>query len=66
MKHIKLTIGLTDELGIKSVTIDYNDTELKSNSELVQRVAFTLLKAYSLNKDDMKLQDLLNELNIKF
>lgn len=66
MKHIKLTIGLTDDLGIKSCAIDYNDTGLQSNSELVKKVAFTLLRSYSMNKEDTALQDLLNELNIKW
>lgn len=66
MKHVKLTIHLSDELTIKQVTIDYNDTELPSDSGLIQKIAFTLLKSISANKDDMKIQDLLNELNIKW
>ncbi|MEN6624541.1 MAG: hypothetical protein ABFD50_23715 [Smithella sp.] len=64
MKHIFLSIELSDELGIKSVTLSHNDTGLKSDSELVKMVAYALLKAYTANKEDVMIQDLLNEVGI--
>lgn len=64
MKHIQISIDLSDELGIKSASINYNDTGLKSDSELVIKVAYTLLQSFSANKDDVLLQDLLREVNI--
>lgn len=63
--YIEIGIYLDEDYGIKSVTIDHNTTELPSNSELVKRVAFTLLKSLELNKEDMAVNDLLNELDIK-
>ena len=65
MKYVELGIFLTDDLGIKAVVIDQNETGLPSNSELIEKVCITLLKSLSLNKEDVQLQDLLNELNIK-
>lgn len=65
MKWIQLSLHLTDDLGIKNVVIDYNDTGLESNSELVRLIAVTLLKSLKLNKDTLAVQDLLNELGIK-
>lgn len=65
MKHIILSIELSDELGIKSVTLTHNDTGLKSDSELIKQVAYTILRSYSANKEDVIIQDLLNEVGIK-
>lgn len=64
MKHIKLDIILTDDLGIHSVVFDQNDTELKSDSKLIEKIAVTLIKSTHLNKDSLIVQDMLNELNI--
>lgn len=66
MKHINFTIELSDELGIKVVSITHNDTGLKTDSELVKTVAFNLLKSFIVNKDDVLLQDLLREANIPY
>ncbi len=65
MRAINLTLHLSDELGIKSIDINYNDTNLPSNSELLFNIAMTLLKSLHLNEDSVKVQDLLQELNIK-
>jgi hypothetical protein len=65
MKHIALGINLTHELGIKSVTIDYNDTDLPSDSKLINLIAFALLKSIHINNEDLDLQDTLNEVGIK-
>jgi hypothetical protein len=63
--YIQFGIHLNSRLGIKSVTIDHNDTDLASDSDLVRRVSFTLLRSIELNKDDIMLQDLLNGLGLK-
>ena len=65
MKLIQLTFELTDELGIKSISYVYNDTDLPSNSETLGSIAIAILKAINLNKDSLLVQDLLNELNIE-
>jgi len=65
LKHVQLTISLSEDLEMKTVSIDYNDTGLPDNSELVKKIAYTLLKSLSINKDDIKVQDLLNELGIE-
>ena len=62
--YIQFGIHLNERLGITSATIDHNTTDLPSDSELIKRVAFTLLKSLQLNKEDVMLQDLLNELDI--
>lgn len=63
--YIQFGIHLNDKLGIQSATIDANTTDLPSNSELIKKVAIGLLKSLHLNKEDVMLQDLLNELDIK-
>lgn len=62
--YIQFGVHLNERLGITSVTIDHNTTDLPNDSELIKRVAFTLLKAIQLNKGDIMLQDLLNEIGI--
>ena len=64
MKYIQLGIHLTEELGLKSVTIDHNETDLPSDSNLINLVAFALLRSINLNKESVDLQDVLNELGI--
>ena len=64
MKNIQLSISLSDDLGIKAIVYDYNDTELPSNSETLGNIAIAILKSLHLNKDDLLIQDLLNELDI--
>lgn len=56
---------LTDDLGIKSVSISFNGTELPSDSKLIGQLAMATLKALKINKDSVIVQDLLNELDIK-
>jgi hypothetical protein len=66
MKHIQLSLHLTEEekLGIKSVTINFNDTGLPSDSKLIELIALGLLKSIHMNKDSLELQDLLRECGI--
>lgn len=65
MAYIQLGLFFNDKLGLKSVRIDHNDTGLPDDSKLLERVAFTLLKAIRINEDSVKVQDLLNELGIE-
>lgn len=65
MKYIELGIFLTDDLGIKSIVIDQNDTGLESDSKLLKKVCIAILESLSLNKQDVEIQDMLNNLNIK-
>jgi len=65
MKHIQLLIHLSEDLVLKSVEIEYNDTGHPDDSKLLEMVAYTLLKALKRNKEDIKVQDLLNELKIE-
>lgn len=64
MKYIQIGIYLTDDLGIKKVVIDENNTHLPSDSELLKRVSKTILKSLGINEESVKVQDLLSELNI--
>lgn len=64
-KQIHIAINLTDNLGITSAVITHNDTDITSDSKLIQNVAWALLKSIHLNKDDLKVQDLMNELEIE-
>jgi len=64
-KIIQLTFVLTDDLGIKSIAYDVNDTELPSNGQTLGMIAMAMIKALHLNKDSVLVQDLLNELDIK-
>jgi hypothetical protein len=65
MPYIELGFDLTDELGIKSVLINHNDTELKNDSELLRSISIAILKALESNKESLTVQDLLNELGIE-
>lgn len=64
MKTIKLNISLSDDLCLKTVTIDENDTGLPDNHITLTRVAFAIIKAVNANKEHLAVHDLLNELNI--
>ena len=64
MKTITISFGIVDDC-IKQIVYDENETDLPSNSETLEMLAFTLLKVISKEKDSMKVQDVLNELNIK-
>jgi hypothetical protein len=64
MKHLEIVFGFTDELGLKSVQFNYNDTGLPEDSELLRRVACALIESLSVNKESLKVQDILNQLDI--
>lgn len=62
--NVTLSIDISKEMTIKAVTIEYNDTGMKDDSELITRLAYTLLKSVDANKDELQLQDLLQDLDI--
>lgn len=65
MKYIEIGIHVTDDLGIKAATINHNDTDLPSDYTLLRNVSIALLRSIAMNTDDLRLQALLEELNIK-
>jgi hypothetical protein len=65
MKTIQLTFNLSEDLAMKSIVYSYNDTDLPSNSETLGNIAIAMLRSLNLNKDDLIVQDLLIELDIK-
>jgi len=65
MKHIQITVGLTDDLVIKKITFDYNDTTFPSDSKLIESLSFAMLTSCRTNQESMGVQDLLNETGIK-
>lgn len=64
MAIIQLMLNLTDDLRIKNIIYEYNDTNLPSNSETLGNIAVAILRSLKLNKDSLVVQDLLIELNI--
>lgn len=65
MKHIELDIVLTDDLGIKAVVFNRNDTELPNDSKLLSMIGVALIRSVHLNRESMEIQDTLRELNIE-
>lgn len=65
MKNIIIHLEVTDSLGLKSVTITKNETEIPSTSRFLKSIAKAILKALKEDKADIAVQDLLNELGIR-
>ena len=65
MPYIQLGINLNDQLGIKSVIVEHNDTGFADDSKLIEMVATALLKGLRMNKDSIQVQELLKELGIE-
>jgi len=64
MKYIQLGITLNDDLAIKSVIIQHNDTGLEDDYKLLKLVSIALLKSVILNEEDLELKDILKECGI--
>lgn len=60
MKHIKLLYSFTDDLALKEVEFQFNDTGLEDNSDLLKKVSIAMLKSIYHNEDSLAVQDLLN------
>lgn len=65
MGYIQLTIFLREDLGIKGVRVDHNDTGFIEDANFMESLAATLLATVKEHKDSIKVQHLLNELGIK-
>lgn len=64
MPIIVLSFNVDENFGLRSANIDFNNTDLPNNSKTMRLIAIALLTAISLNKDDLVVQYLLNELDI--
>jgi len=64
MKYIQLGIELDDELVMKSVEIQHNDTEMPNDSKLLKATSVAMLKSIIQSSDSLAVQDLLHELGI--
>ena len=65
MHFIQLGITLHQDLVLKSISIDFNSTDLPNNSKLLEILACSILRELKNSKDSLLVQDLLNELNIE-
>lgn len=65
MRMVTLSYVLNEDLGLKSISFDYNDTGLEENSGLLRSIAFATIEALVKNDDSVKVQYLLNELGIE-
>jgi len=65
MKMIQLNFEISDDMMLKGVTVGYNDTILKSDSNTIKLLAEALIEAIDTNQDDCEIQDALNNLGIK-
>ena len=55
---------MDDDLGINGVTITNNDTEMKTNSNLLRFVCASLSHAIEINKEDLNMYDDLIDMGI--
>lgn len=65
MKLVTLTFAINDKNCIKDIVIDINETDLPNDSNLIKTICWTAVKAIHNGKEDIAIQDLLNELGIK-
>lgn len=63
MKKIVLDFYFNERLSLKKVLIDKNETELPSDSDLLEAIARCLLKSIEKNRDSLRLQDLINDID---
>ena len=64
MKIVTLTFAIKDDC-IKNIVIDINETDMPNDSNLIKNICWTAVKSLLKDKEDVAIQDLLNELNIK-
>ena len=61
---ITISVGLTKEGGVVEILIDKNTTKLKSDSVPIRAFAVAIINTLDKNKEDVAVQDLLQELKI--
>ena len=66
MRTITISFEITEENKLKSTTFEFNNTSMKSDSETLMKLFYTGLKALTINSEDVKIQDMLNDVGIKY
>lgn len=64
-KLISLSLHLTEDLGLRAITFNSNDTSLPNDTKTLERIAFAILQSIYSNRPDLELQDILNQFDIK-
>lgn len=64
VKNIVLHVTLTDELKVKSITFNHNDTGLESGKDLLDKLSRALLQSIEMDRNNDDINELLNELKI--
>lgn len=63
MKKIILELEISDEMTLKSVIIQENDTDMPNDSTTIRKLGWTIFKACEENKESCAIQDLMSEVN---
>ena len=62
--YITISVGLTKEGGVAEILLDENTTARKNDSKLIRDVADAIIATLDKNKEDVAVQDLLQDLKI--
>jgi len=62
--YITISVGLTKEGGVAEIMLDENTTNRKNDSKLIRDVAEAIIATLDKNKEDVAVQDLLQDLKI--
>ena len=62
--YITISVGLTKEGGVAEILLDENTTARKNDSKLIRDVADAIIRTLDKNKEDVAVQDLLQDLKI--
>jgi len=62
--YITISVGLTKEGGVAEILLDENTTARKNDSKLIRDVAEAIIATLDKNKEDVAVQDLLQDLKI--
>lgn len=65
LKFITLTFVVDEDLHLKNIQFDENETDLPNNSDTLKAIAIATLKGMYRDKEGIAVQDLLIELGIK-
>lgn len=61
MKYLQVSFVFTEDLSLKSLVFDCNETGMNSDTELLELLAICLLKSIKANEAELCVQDLLNK-----
>ena len=62
--YITISVGLTKKGGVAEILLDENTTARKNDSKLIRDVADAIIATLDKNKEDVAVQDLLQDLKI--